>query len=245
MRQVALSIAGFDPSGGAGILSDIKTFESHKVYGLGVCTAVTVQNDIEFESVDWVNAERIIDQISILVKRFEIKHVKIGLIENLKVLEQVIDYLKTNLSNSYLVWDPIMAASAGFNFHKNWSADEVVEICKRIDLITPNNEELELWSNGMDNAELLTGITQNCDVLVTGGHSLNNSDDLLYSMGKCEIISGERLEMDKHGTGCVLSSAILANKALGKKLELACANAKEYVTKYLRSSTMMLGYHNG
>jgi hydroxymethylpyrimidine/phosphomethylpyrimidine kinase len=77
-RKYTLSIAGFDPSAGAGILADIKTFEQCGVYGLGVCTAVTIQNDVEFEKVDWLSAESILSQIKILLKRFKVEVEKIG-----------------------------------------------------------------------------------------------------------------------------------------------------------------------
>src|ERR1700756_3795867 len=118
-RAYVLSIAGFDPSGGAGILADVKTFESNKVYGLGVISANTFQNDEEFNRVDWIPAEKIIEQISILQKRFEFEYVKIGLIENLEVLNKIIEHLKLPTANYRLIWDPILKASAGFEFHKS------------------------------------------------------------------------------------------------------------------------------
>ena len=83
LRPYALSIAGFDPSAGAGLLADVKTLEASGVYGLGVCTALTVQNDVAFERVNWVSAADIRDQIRILLVRFRVDFIKIGLVESL------------------------------------------------------------------------------------------------------------------------------------------------------------------
>src|ERR1700740_2722889 len=98
-RLYVLSIAGFDPSGGAGILADIKTFESNKVYGLGVISGNTFQNDTEFKNVDWIPVEKIIGQIEILKKKFSFEYVKIGLMENFASLEVVISYLNSHTSD--------------------------------------------------------------------------------------------------------------------------------------------------
>src|SRR5580704_12896311 len=117
-RSYVLSISGFDPSGGAGMLADIKTFESNKVYGLGVISANTLQNDEEFTKVDWIPVDKIIEQIDILKKRFEFEYVKIGLIESLEVLNTIISYLTSHVSHPKIIWDPILKASAGFEFHK-------------------------------------------------------------------------------------------------------------------------------
>src|ERR1700757_2780075 len=117
-RKYVLSIAGFDPSGGAGILADIKTFEGNKVYGLGVISANTFQNDKEFKKVDWIPVEKIIEQIDILKTRFEFEYVKIGLIENLEVLNVIISHLTSHIPHLNIIWDPILKASAGYEFHK-------------------------------------------------------------------------------------------------------------------------------
>ena len=116
-RPYVLSIAGFDPSGGAGVLADVKTFEANKVYGFGVMSALTFQNDSEFEKVEWIPLEKIMEQISVLQKRFQFEYIKIGLIENLEVLNQLILNLKSNISNPKIIWDPILKATAGFDFH--------------------------------------------------------------------------------------------------------------------------------
>src|SRR5260221_632714 len=104
-RPCVLSIAGFDPSGGAGILADIKTFEQHKVSGMGVVTGLTFQNDSEFDGVKWIEPNEIIKQIDVLTRKFKFQFVKIGMLESLDVLEKIISRLKAN--GSKLIWDPI------------------------------------------------------------------------------------------------------------------------------------------
>src|SRR5438552_190681 len=116
-RPYVLSIAGFDPSGGAGILADVKTLEANKVYGLGTISSNTIQNDEECKIVDWMPVEKIIEQINILKKRFEFKYIKIGLIQNLEILMKVIDHCQLPTANCEVIWDPILKASAGFEFH--------------------------------------------------------------------------------------------------------------------------------
>src|SRR4051812_8564103 len=100
----ALSIAGFDPSAGAGVLADVKTFEGNGVYGLGVVSALTWQNDKEFDKVEWIEVSKITSQIEVLLRRFDIKYVKIGLIENLMVLQEVVTFLKTNIERPIIIY---------------------------------------------------------------------------------------------------------------------------------------------
>src|ERR1035437_5718713 len=96
-RPFVLSIAGFDPSAGAGVLADVKTFEACGAYGMGVVSALTYQNDVSFEKVEWLELSQIIEQIKVLQKRFQFDFIKIGLIENLEVLNGLISYLKSHI----------------------------------------------------------------------------------------------------------------------------------------------------
>src|ERR1700729_4382873 len=108
LRPYVLSIAGFDPSGGAGILADIKTFEAQQTLGLGVCSALTYQTENTFEGVTWVNKDTIIKQLAPLLKAYSIDYVKIGLIENMEVLNSIIDYLLGKNPSMRIIWDPIL-----------------------------------------------------------------------------------------------------------------------------------------
>lgn len=245
-RKYVLSIAGFDPSGGAGVLADIKTFESNKVNGLGVISANTFQNDNEFSRVDWIPVEKIIEQISILQKRFQFEYVKIGLIENLETLARIIEHFKPQTSNFKLVWDPILKASAGFEFHKTIDKTLLEKICKEIYLITPNVPEALLLGVNKDATGNAQQLSKFCHVFLKGGHSENKIgyDTLFLKEGK-QFSFRPKLKgiFTKHGSGCVLSSAITANLAKGENLHRACLKAKQYTEKFLQSNKTLLGYH--
>ena len=113
--QLYLSIAGFDPSGGAGVLADIKTFEQHKVLGMGVVTGLTFQNDSEFDGVKWISTDEIIRQIEILTRKYKFKFVKVGMLES---LETIVTDCRLQIADCKIIWDPIVKASAGFEIHK-------------------------------------------------------------------------------------------------------------------------------
>jgi hydroxymethylpyrimidine/phosphomethylpyrimidine kinase len=247
-RPNVLSIAGFDPSAGAGILADIKTFEQCDVYGMGVVSALTYQNDNSFEKVEWLSITQIITQIEVLQKRFQFDYIKIGLVKNLEILNQLISYLTSQISYPKIIWDPILKASAGFEFHNNINENLLEKICKQLYLITPNiPEALQLgeYNEAEANANYLSKF---CNVYLKGGHSNENkgTDLLFLTNGKQIPLQSETNNIfSKHGSGCVLSSAITANLAKGLSLEEACSEAKKYITYFLSSTNSLLGYHSG
>lgn len=246
-RPFALSIAGFDPSSGAGISADIKTFEQHKIQGLGVSTAITYQNDSEFITVDWLSFEQIKKQIEVLMKKYDTPFVKIGLIENFEVLRLIISLLKEFNTEIKIIWDPILKASSNFGFHKDINKAEVFGLLKDIYLITPNIPEcIEIFGT-RDHNEIQSKINEFaiCNVLVKGGHAINDDvSDVLIEQNRITHFHGQRLpNKDKHGTGCVLSSAICSNLAKGMHLHLSMEQAKKYITKFIDSNNTLLGYH--
>lgn len=233
-RPYVLSIAGLDPSAGAGILADIKTMEACKVQGFGVASALTYQNESEFVGLHWINVERIIAQLEPLIKRYPISVIKIGLIQNPETLAAVLLYLKEKLPTCKIVWDPILRASAGFDFHQN-GLSVFQDLLKQIDLITPNWKEL---STGANNAlEVAMQLSFHCGVVLKGGHSMEDrANDYFVKMGILECFSLPRLSnVDKHGTGCMFSSAIAANIALGLTISQSISNAKAFVYDRLQS----------
>lgn len=237
-----LSIAGFDPSGGAGVLADIKTFEQHGIQGFGTCTAITFQNDSTFEGVKWLSIEDIVSQIEILKKRFKINYIKIGLIENLKTLTEIVNFLNSDISKPFIIWDPILKASAGFQFHNQFENETLIKVLTSISLITPNIMEYEFIKSvcGVSDDKMASF----CDVLLKGGHSTDsNSNDYLFENNKKHELKGKRSSYQKHGTGCVLSAAICSNLALGNSLHESCKNAKKYTFNYIKSSPNLLGFH--
>lgn len=240
-RPYALSIAGFDPSAGAGLLADIKTFEQHKVYGFGVCSALTCQNDSEFFSVEWVGIDKILDQIRPLTKRFTITSCKIGIISSLEMLEEVAHFLKKHNRDIRLVWDPVLRASAGPRFHGPLDAGVLQRVLEMTDLLTPNFPEMRQLEN------LLPQKLQfYSNVLLKGGHNPEKPGiDLLIDKERCtEIPAGASRIFQKHGSGCVLSAAITARLALGHSLPESCTLAKAYIESFLNSNNSLLGYHS-
>jgi len=245
-RPYVLTIAGFDPSAGAGVLADVKTFENNETYGMGVVSALTYQNDIAFEKVEWMSLSQIIEQVEVLQKRFTFEYIKIGLIQNLETLNQLISYLTSHISHLKIIWDPILKASAGFEFHKNVNGKLLEDICKQLYLITPNIPEA-LQLGGYHTAEQnVVYLSKFCNVYLKGGHDEENTGrDILYLKDNAQLVF-EALQKNlkpKHGSGCVLSSAITANLAKGKSLENACSEAKKYVSAFLASNDSLLGYH--
>jgi hydroxymethylpyrimidine/phosphomethylpyrimidine kinase len=245
-RPLVLSIAGLDPSGGAGLLADIKTFEANKVYGFGIASANTFQNDEEFEKVEWIKPEVIIEQFEILQRRFKIDFVKVGLIENFEILFGLIAALKRKNAETQIIWDPILKASAGLEFHKRPDQKLLENICKEIYLITPNVPESIKLGSSEDPVENARTLSKFCNVFLKGGHDEKNKgrDFLFIKEGKEFSFKPKTKEkVEKHGSGCVLSSAITANLAKGFKIHPACLRAKDYTTGFLLSNKSLLGHH--
>jgi hydroxymethylpyrimidine/phosphomethylpyrimidine kinase len=243
-RPYLLTIAGFDPSGGAGILADIKTFEMNKVYGQAVCTAVTYQNEKEFDDVKWLTSAEILRQLRVLLRIRSFSLVKIGLIENLDTVEQVVTELHLHNPDVKIIWDPVFKASAGFRFHEDLQTEKLEKICKKLFLITPNLYEIgKIYpeETPVAGAERLSRFV---NVLLKGGHAdAATSVDVLYEGINRFSYEAMRSEYDKHGTGCVLSSAILTNLSRGYDLADACREAKDYVTDFINSHVSLLGFH--
>jgi|SRR4051812_14863345 hydroxymethylpyrimidine/phosphomethylpyrimidine kinase len=246
LRPIVLSIAGMDPSAGAGLMADIKTFEAHRVYGLGIPSAITYQHDLIFKNVEWVSLSKIIEQVELLKERFTIRFIKIGLIENLNILNQLLLYLSESLPDTRIVWDPVIKASAGHTFHAEIDLHLIKQICKKIYLLTPNIPEvLQLGTsdNAMENAKELSTL---CNVYLKGGHSENQKGkDFLFSKeGKqFSLNPKQKTVTEKHGSGCVLSAAVTSYLAKEVKLHGACLRAKIYTSRFLTSNPTLLGYH--
>ena len=244
-KKQVISIAGLDPSAGAGLLADIKTFEANGVYGFGVCSAQTFQNDVEFAGVIWTQPDCIINQLSPLYGRYKIKWVKIGLIQSLEVLNTLLGYLKSHFPGVKIIWDPILSSSSGHTFHELHGNENLPGLCKNLFLITPNYEEIKELMPGKTVEEAGKYLENYCNVLIKGGHNGENfCTDLLFANGKMEKLTSKRLNDQKHGTGCILSAAILANLSKGHQLYDACFLGKEYINSYLQSANGLLGNHN-
>ncbi|MDA3817877.1 MAG: hydroxymethylpyrimidine/phosphomethylpyrimidine kinase [Prolixibacteraceae bacterium] len=245
MRPYVMTIAGHDPSGGAGITADCKTFEQHKTLGLSVCTANTVQTENEFVSVNWVNQRLVKQQVEVLYNEYRPTVVKIGLIESFSLLLINAKWLKQQNPEVKIIWDPVLKSTTGFGFHEN--TEGLSDLLSLITLLTPNMHEAEQLFGSTYPQKMATQCNgfPSLSILLKGGHASDKGTDLLISHDKTETIPGEPFEgYEKHGTGCILSSAIAANIAKGCELKEACIKGKKYVEKVMLSNHGLLAYHS-
>jgi len=239
----ALSIAGFDPSGGAGVLADIQTFQQHHISGMAVITALTYQNERKVSGIKWLSWQEIRDQLEPLFETHSFPVIKIGVVNGLPLLQQLIGYLRSKLSDVLIIWDPVLQSSSGFDFIDSIDSTQLMDILDSIDIITPNKPEEARLCEILEIEELHHQF-QNLSVLSKGGHGKGNAIDILYSNSKTYEFEAIRLmDADKHGTGCVLSAAITANLLKGKTIPDACSLAKKYVFQFLQSANGKLGKH--
>lgn len=243
-RPNILTIAGFDPSGGAGILADIKTFESNRCNGFAVQTANTIQTEDEFLSVNWIDTAIIKEQLMIICKRYPLDGVKIGLIPSISFLLEVIPILRAASKSAVIVWDPILTASAGFDFKHDLS--QLSAGLNMVDWITPNwNEVTELSGKDdpMDGAKWLSEFSK---VYLKGGHNAKSQgkDYLFDENGLFSFNPKAGKYSEKHGSGCVFSSALISNLVNGYPKQKAVLKSKRYIERFLKSDSSKLGKHN-
>ncbi|MBV7528578.1 hydroxymethylpyrimidine/phosphomethylpyrimidine kinase [Chitinophaga sp. sic0106] len=243
-RPFVLSIAGLDPSGGAGLLADVKTFEQHCTYGLGVCSAITVQTGTQFHSVEWIPLYQIIAQVKPLLQTYPVTYCKIGIVQDVYTLTSLVHQLRQLQPTIRIILDPVLKATAGFNFHGIVHWEGWKQVLEAIYLLTPNYDEAKLLA-GYDTGEAAAeAIATCCHVLLKGGHHpLQAGVDTLYLPSPQKILPQTTAITAKHGSGCVLSAAITANLANGQSLITACTNAKAYTENFLSSNVSPLGFH--
>ncbi|HEY9257390.1 hydroxymethylpyrimidine/phosphomethylpyrimidine kinase [Chitinophaga sp.] len=240
-----MSFAGLDPSGGAGLLADIKTFEQHRVSGLGVCTAITVQTPEQFVSVEWLPVTHILAQAKPLLCNPQLKHCKIGIMADIQSLLELVRQVKQLSPGIRIILDPVLKASAGHTFHGSIQQQAWQELLSEIYLLTPNYDEALMLSGLTDGEAAARQLSAWCAVLLKGGHRKNKpgydtlyTGDIIHTFKPCL----EKV-FPKHGSGCVLSAAITAGLAHGQSLHDACANGKAYTEKLLASHSSLTGYH--
>ena len=237
-----LAVSGFDPSGGAGILSDIKTFQSHQVYGFGAITSVTIQNESLIKNVRWISEKELFDQLDILVGIHTISTVKIGLTKNIEMLHLLVSHLRDINENMTIVWDPVLTSSSGFVFWEMPTSNLLFETIDKIDLITPNLEEYHKIWNAVEIGKL------ECKASILLKSAKMDSDtvvDQLFHEGRWHDLPGKKFHgCEKHGTGCVLSSGITAGLAKGLTLIDAYHSARKTLNKFLLGDPSLLGTFN-
>lgn len=245
-RPIVLSIGGIDPCGGAGLFADIKTFEQHKVYGLGVLTANTLQTEESFHVIRWENQETILHAIEVMLIHYRVEAVKIGIVENLQILFQIVTTIRRLHAAIKIIVDPVIRSSTEFPFWKEEADQEYLyEILGKIDLLTPNYHELVQLGKEPNVQHAARKIAMYCNVLLKGGHNMEEPGvDYLYTHDSVSrLLPASRHIFPKHGSGCVLASSITANLALGHELASACRNAKKYIESFLITNPSLLGYH--
>ena len=243
-----MTIAGSDPSGGAGIQQDLRTIESLGCYGASVITALTTQNTLGVQSVMPVPADVVRSQLEAVLFDLEVKAIKIGQIPSAEVAHVIAETLRQQLSiinyQLSIVLDPVMISTSGRRLMSEDAIDVVVsELFPLCTLITPNIPEFEtlLALQGFD--------AHKYNLLIKGGHAEGSemADRLCLANGTERVYATEKIESTNlHGTGCALSSAIAASLALGFSLEEAVAKGKDYVTKAIRvGRDLGVGHGNG
>ena len=243
MIPVAMTIAGSDPSGGAGIQADLKTFHQHGVYGTSVITLLTVQNTVSVDEVRILEADFVIAQLDAVLKDIPPQAAKTGALGSPAVIEAVAE--RAAGFSFPLVVDPVMVSKHGAPL-LDGDACEILRqrLLARAFLVTPNLAEAAALAEvnvtnpvSMERAAAAIGRLGPKNVLVKGGHLREDALDVLWSDGEIHRFSSERIDtQNTHGTGCVFAAAITARLARGEKLKLAIKRAKDFVTRAIRTN---------
>lgn len=250
--NTALTIAGSDSCGGAGIQADIKTMTANGVYAMSAITALTAQNTTGVSDIYEVSPEFLEAQLTAIFEDIKPDAIKIGMVSSSELIKTIAVNLK-KYNGKNIVLDPVMVATSGA---KLISDDAIAtlkeELIPLATVITPNIPEAEVLSemtisNEEDMIKAAAYISEkyNCAVLCKGGHSINDANDLLYSNGTYHWFYGKRIDNpNTHGTGCTLSSAIASNLAKGRDLNESVEKAKAYISGAL-SAMLDLGKGSG
>lgn len=240
---ILLTIAGFDPSCGAGTAADLKTFAAHGCYGVAAITSLTVQNTQGVEDVQNTPSATLRAQLDILAKDCEIAAVKIGMLGNRGNAVAVTEFLDAN-KFAHVVHDPVMKSSSGRELLDAGGIKFVAtELLKRASVITPNVPEAEILTGLTikDVADMEAAARKIVEmgaraVIVKGGH-MERAVDVLFDGTELTQLAGDRVQEDQlHGTGCTFASALAAHLAVGRSLVEAATLAKAYVTKAIEKA---------
>ncbi len=250
--KTALTIAGSDCSGGAGIQADLKTMTMNGVYAMSVVTALTAQNTTGVRSIFEAPPDFLAQQIDAVFEDIFPDAVKIGMVSSAGLIGVIAEKLKYHKARN-IVLDPVMVATSGASLMRTDAVDSLAaELLPLSTLVTPNIPEAEVLSGmkiggaeDMKTAAGKIGKEYGCSVLLKGGHSVNDANDLLYSGGEFFWFNGKRVDNpNTHGTGCTLSSAIASNLAKGFDLSRSVRRAKDYISEAL-SAGLDLGKGRG
>lgn len=251
MRTV-LSIAGSDSSGGAGIQADIKTMTMNGVYAMTAITVLTAQNTTGVTGILNVTPNFLAKEMDAIFTDIRPDAIKIGMVSDEALIKVIAQKLK-EYKAQHIVLDPVMVATSGATLIRDDAINVLIsELIPLAEVITPNISEAEqlagmIISSAEDMVEGAKKIADrySCAVLLKGGHSLNDANDLLCRKGGITWFNGKRIHNpNTHGTGCTLSSAIASNLAKGYDLQASIARAKEYISGAL-AVMLNLGKESG
>jgi hydroxymethylpyrimidine/phosphomethylpyrimidine kinase len=237
--RVALTIAGSDSSGGAGIQADLKTFQAHGVFGMSAVTAVTVQNTQKVYDIQEMHPNIVHDQITCLFDDIDIHAVKIGMVSSIELIQAIAKALKI-VKPPPVVLDPVMISKSGYRLLNQDAQDALIQhLFPLVEVITPNIYEAQALTDrkiksidDMKSAALDILKLGAKKVVVKGGHlEEDRATDILYDGQEFKRLQSRWVETkNTHGTGCTFSSAIAANIALGKNFFETVTLAKAYIT---------------
>ena len=250
--KTALSIAGSDCSGGAGIQADLKTMTMNGVYAMSAITALTAQNTTGVTGIMEVTPEFLAQQIDMVFTDIRPDAVKIGMVSSSGLIEAIAERLRFYQAENIVV-DPVMVATSGSSLMETDAVATLKqELLPLATVVTPNIPEAEVLSGmtirneqDMEHAAKYISESYGCAVLLKGGHSVNDANDLLWADGNAAWFHGKRIpNPNTHGTGCTLSSAIASNLAKGCDLETSVRRAKDYISGAL-AAMLDLGQGSG
>jgi hydroxymethylpyrimidine/phosphomethylpyrimidine kinase len=250
--HTALTIAGSDSSGGAGIQADLKTMLANDVYGMSAITALTAQNTMKVTDIMEVTPEFLAAQLDAVFTDIYPDAVKVGMVSSSSLIEVIGAKLQEYKAVNIVV-DTVMVSTSGSRLIDEDAIDTLKKVLiPMATVITPNIPEAQVLADmsitsadDMIRAAEKISTLYNCAVLCKGGHSLADANDVLYRDGAYKWFSSERINNpNTHGTGCTLSSAIAANLAKGYKLDEAVQRAKDYISRAL-ACMLDLGHGSG
>ena len=250
--KTALTIAGSDSSGGAGIQADIKTMTANGVFAMSAITALTAQNTTGVTDIFETTPHFLAEQLDAVFTDIYPDAVKIGMVSSAELIGTIADKLQ-EYSASHIVVDPVMVATSGSKLLRDDAVDALTaRLLPMAEVLTPNIPEAEILSGmSIKNAAYMEKAAQtisekyHCAVLCKGGHQINDADDLLWRSGAGKWFRGRRIDNpNTHGTGCTLSSAIASNLAKGYDLDTSVERAKAYISGAL-AAMLDLGHGSG
>ncbi|MBQ8599246.1 MAG: bifunctional hydroxymethylpyrimidine kinase/phosphomethylpyrimidine kinase [Oscillospiraceae bacterium] len=250
--RTALSIAGSDSSGGAGIQADIKTMSANGIYAMTAITALTAQNTTGVTDIMEATPDFLAAQLDAVFTDITPDAVKIGMVSSAALIRVIAEKLQ-QYGAKHIVVDPVMVATSGSKLLQDEALSALCDLLLPLsEVITPNIPEAEVLSGrkiespaDMEIVAQLISEQYHCAVLLKGGHDLNDANDLLWKDGKAQWFKGRRINNpNTHGTGCTLSSAIASNLAKGCDLCTAVQRSKDYISGAL-AAMLDLGKGSG